>query len=174
MRSQRNAAGIQRALLTAFPKDFSLKRPKKKAGRYTTAFFNLYFNIPKTDQAIKVDLLLWSVPEIEILVELKKDYIEMINTLRVAPLYFVLYHKLLGWEKRKSSGEAWKEEIAHGQDKKDILRLCDIAYGSGLKPLSKAHMGKIYIDNFSRRADLFVDEYNDEGRVKLRLIGFNV
>jgi hypothetical protein len=134
----------------------------------------LYYNIPRTEYSTKVDLLLSTTPEVEIPTSLHTNHFEVINELRVAPLYFLLYHKLVGWELRSSSGERWREEIADGQDKEDILALCDIAYEDDIEPLSKSHMGSMYLDNFARRVDLFIDEYDGAWKRKFRRIGFDV
>jgi hypothetical protein len=118
----------------------------------------LYYRI-EDSQDIKVDLLLNSNPELEIPLQMVPSHFEYIADLPVAPLYFVLYHKLLGWEDRVNASEFWKRKRAGTRDYNHILGLCQEAWYRDVYPLSKSHMGRLYLDNFYRRADGFTDQY---------------
>jgi len=132
----------------------------------------LYYRIPRTRHTIKIDLLLSDEPGLETPSSLRPSHFEYINEIPIAPLYFVLYHKLMGWDTRLDSGESWKEEKANNVDYHDILDLCDILFEEDVKPLSKTHMGKLYSENLKARADLFVEIYGRSARNKFRRIGF--
>lgn len=134
----------------------------------------LYYIVPRSNHAIKVDLLLSTEPAVEISPGLLNNHFEIINGLRVAPLYFVLYHKLLGWEIRVDSGEDWRVDQADSRDKSDIMRLCDIANDLDLEPRTKSHMGREYLNNFDLRVDSFINYYDGAGRRKFRKLGFDV
>ena len=133
----------------------------------------LYYRIPYTRYEVKVDLLLSTEPDLEIPYSLRPSHCSFIDNLLVAPLYFVLYHKLIGWDHRVDSPDDWRREKA-AKDYQDIIGLCRCISRDRIQPLSKAHMGRLYLDNFSRRADTFVDWYGKTAGVWFRRIGFNV
>jgi hypothetical protein len=134
----------------------------------------LFYRIPYTPYKIKVDLLLSTEPKLEIPRALRPIHFIYLNQLDVAPLYFVLYHKLLGWDDRVDSPEYWKRVKAAQVDYPDILSLCAIAKSEGLRPLSKSHMGRLYLDNFRARADAFVEQYGHSARTRFQWLGFLV
>lgn len=159
---------IQLALVQRFPTEFFLRRPKD----HTATFMKLYYSIPRTVHSIKVDLLLSTNPILEIPTGLHPNHLQIINGLRVAPLYFVLYHKLFGWDLRLHSGVEWQQDRANDQDYFHIVRLCDRAYQLKLLPLSKVHMGESYLNKFQTRARSFAAQYGRRERRLFRRLGF--
>jgi hypothetical protein len=134
----------------------------------------LRYRIPGTRRSIKIDLLLQSESAVEIPKNFHVKHFLWINNLPVAPLYFVLYHKLLGWQWRLKTGPGWRRKDAHTKDHDDIYRLCVKMGEEGSLPLRKTHMGRLYKDNFLVRATAFCKMYKgDEGRA-FRTIGFDV
>ncbi|CAG8671569.1 16461_t:CDS:2 [Acaulospora colombiana] len=118
---------IQDALIDYDSDRFYLERPRNR----TAEFFKLMYRIPNSTHVIKVDLLLSSHPDLEIPWSFHRNHFVEINGLQVAPLYFVLYHKLLGWEIRINSYQLWKQYQANDKDYPDIISLCDILYRAG-------------------------------------------
>lgn len=170
LRPDNDEEGIQDALVNYDPQGFYLERPRQR----NADFLKLMYRIPGTTSVIKVDLLLETVPELEIPHTFHRNHFVYTRGLPVAPLYFVLYHKLLGWDDRVSSNRRWKREQAHGKDHDDIISLCNIHRRRGIWPLSKAHMGRQYLQNFQTRAEEFADCYEGNERHKFQAIGFSV
>jgi hypothetical protein len=160
---------LQEALVDLEPDNFFLRYPRSR----NATFMKLYYRIPGTSHKIKVDLLLSTEPKLEIPHSFRHTHFVYLNQLAVAPLYFVLYHKLLGWEDRVNSREYWKRLKAVEVDYPDIIRLCIVADRDGLRPLSKSHMGRLYLDNFYDRADSFAEQY-EPGRTQFRRLGFSL
>ena len=165
-----DAASIQKALVRGNPKSFYLRRSQDP----TATFKKLYYRIPRTSHTIKIDLLLSSEDDLETPDALHSNHFEYRNQIPVAPLHFVLYHKLMGWENRANSDEDWKREKANSTDYRDIINLCDMSFEEGLQPLSKSHLGRFYLHNFESRADSFVESYGRNARKRFRKIGFPV
>ena len=165
-----DAASIQKALVKENPQSFYLRRPQDR----TATFKKLFYRIPRTSHTIKIDLLLSSEEALETPVALHSNHFEYRNQIPVAPLHFVLYHKLMGWENRAESEESWKREKANSTDYQDIINLCDMSFEEGLQPLSKSHLGRFYLHNFEYRADSFVENYGRNARKRFRKIGFPV
>jgi hypothetical protein len=163
-------ADIQDALVEYDPESFYLERPRDR----TASFNKLKYQIPGTNPAIKVDLLLSSEEDMEIPSGLSPNHFVTIRGLSVAPLYFVLYHKLLGWEVRFNHNERWKRDQANGKDYNDIIQICTLLRRQRIRPLSKVHMGRLYLQNLALRAQEFADEYGGEANSKLRSVGFDV
>ncbi|KIM29822.1 hypothetical protein M408DRAFT_328630 [Serendipita vermifera MAFF 305830] len=162
--------GVQDALVELQPDRFLLQRPREP----NVDFMKLYYRIPGTKHRIKIDLLLSTTPELEIPQALRPSHFVYSNNLPLAPLYFTLYHKLLGWDKRITAKASWRRKKAWVKDSPDILGLCDIAANQGLRPLSKSHMGREYRVNFQSRAQAFVRRYGGDAGEKFRRIGFRV
>ena len=152
------------------PDNFYILPPR----RPNPTFMKLFYRIPRTPHNIRVDLLLSTVPELEIPRFLIWKHFVYLNQLPVAPLHFVLYHKLLGWQERTNAQEPWKRKKARETDKDDIIGLCVIAYRNRLRPLSKSHMGGQFLDNFRRRADDFVQNHGRIARTWFRRLHFHV
>jgi hypothetical protein len=165
-----DAASIQNALVRENPKSFYLRRPQDP----TATFRKLFYHIPRTSYVIKIDLLLSNEEDLETPVALHSNHFEYWNQIPVAPLHFVLYHKLMGWENRVNSEENWRREKANSTDYRDIINLCDTSFEEGLHPLSKSHLGRFYLDNFESRVDSFVESYGRNARKRFRKIGFPV
>jgi hypothetical protein len=163
-------ADIQDALVEYDPESFYLERPRDR----TASFNKLMYQIPGTNFAIKVDLLLSSEEDMEIPSSFSPSHFVTIRGLSVAPLYFVLYHKLLGWEVRVNHNERWKRDQANGKDYNDIIEICILLRRQRIRPLSKVHMGRLYLQNLALRAQEFADEYGSEANSKLRSVGFDV
>ncbi|KAG8831546.1 hypothetical protein FRC17_002997 [Serendipita sp. 399] len=170
LRPDMSAREIQDALVDLYPARFYLERPRDR----NADFLKLMYRIPYTNHVIRVDLLLQNNPDLEIPSTFHRNHFVMINQLHVAPLYFVLYHKLLGWERRIYAPQYWKRRQAHEKDHDDILELCFLLYRAGIQPLSKAHMGRLYLENFKSRAEDFAERYEGIARTRLRMIGFDV
>jgi hypothetical protein len=165
-----NAASIQRALVKENPKSFYLRRPQDP----NATFKKLFYLIPRTSHSIKIDLLLSSEEDLETPAALHTNHFEYSNQLPIAPLHFVLYHKLMGWENRVNSEEGWRREKANSTDYRDIINLCDMSFEEGVQPLSKSHLGRPYLLNFESRAGSFVESYGRNARKRFRKIGFPV
>lgn len=162
---------LKRSICQRYPHLFYLKRPRNRHHTWR----KLYLHIPRTQHKVKVDILLSTEKNLEVPDGFHRNHFVHINGLPVAPLYFVLYHKLLGWEDRVASRERWKKEKADDVDYPDIIRLCEILRQHGIYPLSKTHMGRLYKENFQRRAEYFCERYDkDLPRMRLEAIGFNV
>jgi hypothetical protein len=170
LRPEADEEDIQYALVNYDSDRFYLTSPRDR----TADFNKLMYRIPGTSSVIKIDLLLSTVPELEIPSTFHRNHFVYINGLAVAPLYFVLYHKLLGWQDRVYHHKRWKRDQADGKDYDDIIELCAILRRQRIFPLSKAHMGRAYLDNFSSRAEDFSSSYNGEGPSRFRAIGFDV
>ncbi|KAG8780982.1 hypothetical protein FRC20_002735 [Serendipita sp. 405] len=143
----------------------------------TQTFLKPMYRIPGTTHNIKVDLLLGSDPAVEIPSTFHRNHFVEIDGLPVAPLYYVLYHKLLGWDIRSSDPKRhWKRKQAREKDYPDIIALCQLLYNNRIRPLSKGHMGRLYLCNYQARAEILADYYADEGqaRTHLRRIGIYV
>jgi hypothetical protein len=123
---------------------------------------------------IKVDLLLSGEENMEIPSAFSPNHFVTIRGLPVAPLYYVLYHKLLGWEIRVNHNQGWKRNEANGKDYNDIIQLCTLLRRQRIRPLSKVHMGRLYLQNLESRAQDFAAEYEGEAISKLRSVGFGV
>jgi hypothetical protein len=161
---------LQDTLIEEYPDSFYLVKPQMRGAKY----MKLYFRIPRTHHAIKVDLLLPSEPDLEIPRALKSKHCEYLNSLDVAPDYYLLYHKLLGWDCRVNADEDWKVRKAHNVDYEDILFLCDVLYDQEIEPLDKSHLGARYLRNLSARAAEFCDMYGRRASKRFRKIGFDV
>jgi hypothetical protein len=136
--------------------DFYLAVPKKPGATFKI----LKYRIPGTLRTIKIDLLLSNEPNVEIPRSLLPSHFVSRNGLPVAPIYFVLYHKLIGWEDRVNSLTGWRQRKAANVDYPDIINLCHIADEFDVKPLSKTHMGAVYLQNFRIRANRFMEHYD--------------
>lgn len=154
---------IQDALIDLYPDDFGLEYPEQP----NVSFMKLFYHIPGVGYPIKIDLLLSTAPGVEIPRTLRLSHFVWPYGLPVAPIYFVLYHKLLGWEKRIESGRL---EQARDKDCPDILNLCIIAASQSVRPLSKSHMGREYLYKFWERAENFVKWYGGDSGKKFRRI----
>ncbi|KAG8847575.1 hypothetical protein FRC20_002734 [Serendipita sp. 405] len=172
LRPDSSEEDIQDALVDYDSSRFYLERPRDRRA----SFYKLMYRIPDTTHVIKVDLLLGDNSDAEIPRTFHRNHFVEIDGLRVAPLYFVLYHKLLGWDLRTDDRRLWKRNQANEKDYPDIIALCKIIYRLGMRPLSKGHMGREYLDNYQRRAEFIASYYNDSdlARRQLRRIGFNV
>jgi len=157
-------------LVEKHPKRFYLESPRNPFA----TFMKLYYRIPHTTHTVKVDLLLSNEPDLETPTTLRASHFKYINQLPVAPLHFVLYHKLMGWEKRTESGETWKSKKADSTDYHDIVDLCNVCFEMGLRPLSQSHMGRSYRDTFESRAESFAGSYGRNAKKRFRKIGFSV
>jgi hypothetical protein len=157
-------------LVNLQPDHFELHFPERPGAE----FMKLKYQIPGTFYKINIDLLLSTAPNLEIPSSFRRSHFVHLNHLPVAPLYFVLYHKLLGWEDRVNSSEEWKQRRAAEVDHPDIISLCSIADRYGIKPLSKSHMGRVYLSNFRRRANDFLERYGGETENDFRRLGFPV
>lgn len=113
-------------------------------------------------------------PELHIPRRLRFSHVDYIDGIPVAPLDFVLYHKLLGWDLRSSADEEWKRDQAHDKDCKDIMSICKILHQMEIWPLSKTHMGNLYLQDFAKRAEFFAGFYKGTARKRLQAIGFDV
>jgi hypothetical protein len=170
-----NVDKIQASLVSHKPESFYLGKPLKKGvKRYGSTFKKLYYRIPGTQRGIKVDLLVMSKPDVEIPRTLKQDHFEYLNSLDVAPDYYVLYHKLLGWDCRINSANKWKVQKATEVDYSDIIFLCDLLYESGVAPLDKSDLGRTYLRNFTERATKFCNMYGRSTTKRFKRIGFEV
>lgn len=165
--SKKDIAEIQRDLELNWPERFFLV-PSVKPG---ATFKKLHYRVPLTSLSIKVDLLMSDAPELEISPHLHWNHFEVIDGLRVAPIYFLLYHKLLGWEKRISSEEKYHHIKIKLRDIPHIEGLCKLARQRGQLPLSKSHMGRLYLNNLRYRAADFTHHYQGTNRL-FRQIGF--
>ncbi|CAG8686390.1 16154_t:CDS:2, partial [Acaulospora colombiana] len=116
-----DSRSIQVALVQRYPTMFFLVPPRDRAA----TFMKLFFRIPKTPHSIKVDLLLSSIPILEIPSTFHKGHFVSLHSFQVAPIYFVLYHKLFGWNLRYHAQEKWNNEKAKEVDHPDIIYLCD-------------------------------------------------
>ncbi|PVF95465.1 hypothetical protein CPB86DRAFT_788021 [Serendipita vermifera] len=161
---------IQDALVDYDSVSFYLEGPRNRG----VDFFKLMYRILNSTHVIKVDLLLNSEPDLEIPWTFHRNHFVTIHGLQVAPLYFVLYHKLLRWDIQINSYQRWKQDQATEKDYPDIISLCNIIYRAGVWPLTKAHMGRQYLDNFEKRVDDFIETYGNKARRKFERIGFNV
>jgi hypothetical protein len=170
LRPEMSEEDIQNALVDYDSDRFYLERPRDR----TVDFYKLMYRIPNTTHVIKIDLLLNDNPDLEIPWTFHRNHFVIIADLKVAPLYYVLYHKLLGWELRINSYQRWKQDQANSKDYTDIIALCDLMYRSGVRPLSKAHMGRQYLDNYQRRAEYFAETYGSIARDRLWRIGIDV
>ncbi|KAG8831547.1 hypothetical protein FRC17_002998 [Serendipita sp. 399] len=168
LRSGRSQAEIKRRLCKYDPEAFFLELPRRK----NADFLLLKYEI-REGCRIRIDLLLHNNPEAEIPPSLHWNHFEWISSMPVAPLYFVLYHKLLGWEWRMGTGEGWRVHDANNKDYEDIIQLCDLLRDQSIVPLSKSHLGRAYLKEFPRRARLFANTYG-EARRRLYEIGFDV
>ncbi|PVG01275.1 hypothetical protein CPB86DRAFT_699861 [Serendipita vermifera] len=165
-----DSRSIQIALVQRYHDLFFLVPPKDRAA----TFMKLYFRIPKTPHTIKVDLLLSSIPILEIPPSLHASHFARLHSFNVAPIYFVLYHKLFGWNLRHHAPEKWNNEKAKDVDYPDIIYLCDRIYQLRIQPLSKTHLGKQYLEKFAERAKVFCDLYGGFERRMFKRIGFSV
>jgi hypothetical protein len=153
-----------------YPTEFFLRRPRNRKANWML----LRYRIPGTSRSIKIDLLLQSEPAVEIPTTFHRNHFLFINDLPVAPLYFVLYHKLLGWDWRLKTGPGWRKKDAHSKDHDDIYALCLKIGKEGSLPLRKTHMGRLYKTNFFTRAAAFCNMYKGDERRAFQMIGFDV
>jgi hypothetical protein len=165
-----NTLSIQLALIQKFPDRFFLVPSKNKAA----TFMKLHCEIPKTSHTIKVDLLLSSIPVLEIPATLYQSHFVSLHSLDVAPIYFVLYHKLFGWHLRYHAPEKWNNEKAREVDYPDVIYLCDRIYQLRIQPLTKTYLGKQYLEKFAERATLFCGIYGGLAKRMFKRIGFSV
>ncbi|KIM29828.1 hypothetical protein M408DRAFT_328632 [Serendipita vermifera MAFF 305830] len=170
LRPQMDKETVQDALVYRWPYNFSLETPLTPGAD----FMKLFYHIPRTNHKIKVDLLFSTELDLEIPYGLQAGHFVYSGNLPLAPLYFVLYHKLMGWDIRISSPENWKRSKASQIDAPDIISLCVIAARESLIPLSKSHLGREYLYNFHSRVEAFVSWYGDDARRLFRRIGFPV
>ncbi|PVG01276.1 hypothetical protein CPB86DRAFT_781853 [Serendipita vermifera] len=164
-----DVSDLQDALVEHNAGLFYLVRPQTRGAD----FMKLYFRIPRTQHKIKVDLLVSSEHDVEIPRTLNANHFEYLNGLDVAPDYFLLYHKLLGWDCGITSDEAWKVQKANTVDYTDILFLCDVLYDEGIDPLDKSHLGRRYLINLETRAHEFCETYGRGATRRFQRIGFD-
>ncbi|CAG7850849.1 SubName: Full=Uncharacterized protein {ECO:0000313/EMBL:CCA73073.1} [Serendipita indica DSM 11827] len=166
-----DAETLKRWLCERYPDKFFLRTPRTPGASWRT----LYLQIPRTSIVLKVDLLLSTTSDVEIPSGFHRNHFIHLNNLPVAPLYLVLYHKLLGWEKRIHSLQAWECQKADQVDYHDILELCELVWEHKILPRSKSHMGRFYLEMFEFRARYFCEYYPGTLPRKCFMdIGFNV
>ncbi|KAG8763369.1 hypothetical protein FRC20_008129 [Serendipita sp. 405] len=165
--SETDTETLKRALVEHEPDRFQLQHPFDSHG----TSMKLYYRIPRTAHRIRIDLLLSTNPEVEIPDGMHQNHFVYLNGLATAPLYFLLYHKLLGWDRRINSSQQWQREKATDVDYHDVLRLCDILYRKGVKPLEKTHGGKTYLALFRKRSDAFGGRYEQAVARRFEKIG---
>jgi hypothetical protein len=165
-----NPLALQMALRRLQPAHFSLKKPR----RLNAKFMLLKYRIPGTTYKIKIDLLHSTEAKVEIPQSLRPIHFNYVNNLPVAPLYFILYHKLLGWELNLHAREPYKRYKKAPLDHMDIIKLCNMAKRQGVRPLSKSHMGRLYLHNFRQRANRFMDHYGNDTKKVFQQVGFHV
>jgi hypothetical protein len=176
-----NQEDLKHALVDKFPEQFSVRPARKREGKRRPRFKLLLYR-PQDDicpwykkREIKVDLLLSSVRNVEAHWQgLAQKKFEVIRKLRVAPLHFVLFHKLLGREKRLMNHERPdQQQKAVDCDPPDIIRICSRMKRLGLRPLSEPSMSEAYKLRFTDRARNFTKHHPDT-RWRFKKIGFEL
>ncbi|KAG8847574.1 hypothetical protein FRC20_002733 [Serendipita sp. 405] len=158
---------IRSSLVRNFPDRFSVRDAKKPGADYMV----LLYWTPLTRCPIKVDILVSTDPKVEIPNSLGMDDTDELSGYPVAPLEFLLYHKLLGWQKRMESEYEYEREKAKTKDKNDILSLCSHLATNGLRPLDVAFGSSRYNGRLRLRSERFIREYGNEARHHLVLVG---
>ncbi|PVG01342.1 hypothetical protein CPB86DRAFT_753070 [Serendipita vermifera] len=171
LKPNRNQMAVKQALCDLDPERFSLKDPRQK----NATFKRLMYHVPKSLRLIEIDLLFADEPEVEIPRGLTIQQAAILSNLPVAPLHFILYHKLLGWADRVDAVKRPdKRAKARTKDRSDILQVCRLLESEDVRPLSKRHFGQLYLRRFRERARAFVERYGDEAGLAFRSIGFSV
>ncbi|KAG8822751.1 hypothetical protein FRC18_010961 [Serendipita sp. 400] len=168
--TSRQSSSLQTALCREFPDRFFLQKPATA----NAAFRLLKYRVPETDASIKIDILAQGDPTVEITHRLRVGHIVKREGFPVAPLKFLLYHKLLGWERRSESSLPHNQTKANTQDRNDIIDICNELYRRRYYPLRASYIGNAYKTNLERRAQSFVETYGDRERRVFRRIGFSV
>jgi hypothetical protein len=133
------------------------------------------YHVPRSSRIIEIDLLFANEPAVEIPRGLRIQQAVLISDLPVAPLHFILYHKLLGWTDRVNDiRRGDKQQKAHTKDRADILQVCQLLASQKVRPLSKWHLGQQYLKRYRERARAFVERYGEDARLAFRNIGFSV
>ncbi|CCA73074.1 hypothetical protein PIIN_07029 [Serendipita indica DSM 11827] len=126
----------------------------------------LYLRLPRWPYyTIKVDLLS-DEADIGIPDGFYRKRFVYVNKLPVAPLYLVLFHKLLGWHKCVRSAKSSDNEKARDIDQYDVIDICELNRQYGPFPLSKSHVGRSYLERFRDLADEFCAELGTNYVVK--------
>ncbi|CAG8683565.1 10508_t:CDS:2 [Acaulospora colombiana] len=111
---------IKQALCDHDPERFCLIDPIRTPN---ATFKRLMYHVPRSPRLIEIDLLFANEPSVEIPRGLTIEQAVVLSGLPVAPLHFILYHKLLGWEDRVDAvGRPDKRQKANSKDRLDILR----------------------------------------------------
>ncbi|KAG9054252.1 hypothetical protein FS842_005681 [Serendipita sp. 407] len=157
---------IKRALVNEYPERFYLKDSVKPDAKYQI----LMYKVPLTGNSIKIDILTREDPGVEIPDELGIEHTVVPSDFPVAPLEFLLYHKLLGWQRRMRSRYPNYRETAMTKDKDDTYNLCSLLYDNGLRPMDVSFGSIDYRELLGKRADLFILKHGSEAEYHLALV----
>ncbi|KAG8831548.1 hypothetical protein FRC17_002999 [Serendipita sp. 399] len=130
----------------------------------------LMYEAPETKNTIKIDLLVPAEEAVEIPPGLTVDHVVYIDGWPVAPLEFLLYHKLLGWSKRIESFKKNKRK-AVTTDTGDIYNLCELLHSNGIDPLEAPFRSVKYNVRPRLRAKQFVEYNGEDAGYYLGLVG---
>ncbi|KAG8822750.1 hypothetical protein FRC18_010960 [Serendipita sp. 400] len=172
---------LKESLSRRFPNNFCLKDPRQPSSHYlrntvkpNTDLKLLMYKVPGKDYSIKIDLLMQSEPAVEITGRLGISHTVVKDGFPVAPLEFLLYHKLLGWERRSTSTLRHNLEKAKCQDYNDIIEVYRLIRRQQLSPLRVPYIGALYTTRLQARVQRFIISHGERERRRFRVIGFAV